>query len=553
MRASRNEYVGVLAAIASSALGGVAGGTTRFAIGSSDPLTLGVFRFGVGFLLLLPIALALRIKWPRGRDWLGVAALGVMYFAFFIVLFNLAFRYTTAARGSLALSTLPLMTMRVGAALGVEALDVRKSVGVIIAMAGAAVALVAGLAHTWRGDLIMAAATLVMALYNVWSRPSSFARAPWRMSPPAWDLAPRASWPWPPGATAMRALQAFMVRNGWRWFIWACSPEFGSPRAPRQPRSVIILRPSGRPADRKPARLAIPTKRQRRRGGDDEGSHGCYGERRAHVRAGDRARDRLSEQTNHADDRLRARRAERRDGAHPHQEDGGDPQTANGHREPRRRRRQHRRRRGRARRPRRLHAAARHRQPARDQRESLQKHRLRSRKGLRADRSDRNADQRPLPQSVGAGDLARRVDRLRQSQSGQAQLRLGRQRHAGASRRRVAQTRSQDRHHACAVPRHRAGAASGHRRTRPDGVQSALAVAPSHPERHHSPTRGHDAQANAGIARGPHHRRVGLSRLRGDDLACTRGAGGEAEGRHRHAASRDRCDRQRSAGAQSFN
>ena len=184
MRPSRNEYVGVLAAIASSALGGVAGGTTRFAIGMSDPVTLGVFRFGVGFLLLLPIALALRIKWPRGRDWLGVGALGVMYFAFFIVLFNLAFRYTTAARGSLALSTLPLMTMLVGAAFGIEALDTRKTVGVIIAIAGAAVALVTGLADApagaWRGDLIMIAATLVMALYaatlvialyNVWSRP----------------------------------------------------------------------------------------------------------------------------------------------------------------------------------------------------------------------------------------------------------------------------------------------------------------------------------------------------------------------------------------------
>jgi len=155
MRALRNEYVGVLAAVASSALGGVAGGTTRFAIGTSDPVTLGVFRFGVGFLLLLPIALALRIKWPRGRDWLAVAALGVMYFAFFIVLFNLAFRYTTAARGSLALSTLPLMTMLVGAAFGVEALDSRKSVGVVIAMAGAAVALISGLADApagaWRG------------------------------------------------------------------------------------------------------------------------------------------------------------------------------------------------------------------------------------------------------------------------------------------------------------------------------------------------------------------------------------------------------------------
>src|SRR5262249_32209991 len=141
MRALRNEYVGVIAAVASSALGGVAGGATRFAIGASDPVTLGVFRFGVGFLLLLPIALALRIKWPRGRDWVAVAALGVMYFAFFIVLFNLAFRYTTAARGSLALSTLPLMTMLVGAAFGVEALDGRKSVGAVIAMPGAAICL----------------------------------------------------------------------------------------------------------------------------------------------------------------------------------------------------------------------------------------------------------------------------------------------------------------------------------------------------------------------------------------------------------------------------
>src|SRR5215467_14303909 len=182
MRLSRNEYVGVLAAIASSALGGVAGGTTRFAIGASDPVMLGVFRFGVGVLLLLPIALVLRTRWPRGRDWLGVAALGVMYFAFFIVLFNLAFRYTTAARGSLALSTLPLMTMLVGAAFGIEALDTRKTVGVIIAIAGAAVALVTGLADApagaWRGDLIMIAATLVMALYNVWSRTSNVRAIP---------------------------------------------------------------------------------------------------------------------------------------------------------------------------------------------------------------------------------------------------------------------------------------------------------------------------------------------------------------------------------------
>src|SRR5215470_16212076 len=175
MAAPPDERLGVLAAIASSAIGGIAGGTTRFAIGASDPLTLGVFRFGVGFLLLLPIALALRTKWPQGRDWLGVGALGAMYFGFFIVLFNLALRYTTAARGSLALSTLPLITMLVAAALGAEQVNKRKSIGVVIAIGGVAIALVTGLADApagaWRGDLVMIAATLVMALYSVWSRP----------------------------------------------------------------------------------------------------------------------------------------------------------------------------------------------------------------------------------------------------------------------------------------------------------------------------------------------------------------------------------------------
>src|SRR5262249_8999315 len=83
--------------------------------------------------------------------------------------------YTTAARGSLALSTLPLMTMLVGAAFGVEALDSRKGVGVVIAMAGAAVAPLSGPSDApgrgRRGEPIMVAATPGMGPYNVWSRP----------------------------------------------------------------------------------------------------------------------------------------------------------------------------------------------------------------------------------------------------------------------------------------------------------------------------------------------------------------------------------------------
>ncbi len=93
----------------------------------------------------------------------------------FFVLYNIAVGYTTAARASLALSTLPLQTMVVGALLGIEPLTLRKSLGVGIAVLGVFAALATGLAAAppgaWRGELIMTAAVLCMAFYNVWSRP----------------------------------------------------------------------------------------------------------------------------------------------------------------------------------------------------------------------------------------------------------------------------------------------------------------------------------------------------------------------------------------------
>jgi drug/metabolite transporter (DMT)-like permease len=170
-----SERIGVWAAILSSTFGGMAAAVTRYAIGGIDPVTLASFRFGGGFLFLLPLALAAGSRWPRGRDWIGVAALGLMFFAFFFILYNQALAFTTASRGALALSVLPLATMVVGAALGIEKLTPRKTAGVLIAIGGVAVALAAGLssapAGAWRGDAIMVGATLCMALYNVWSRP----------------------------------------------------------------------------------------------------------------------------------------------------------------------------------------------------------------------------------------------------------------------------------------------------------------------------------------------------------------------------------------------
>jgi drug/metabolite transporter (DMT)-like permease len=170
-----NEWVGVAIALVSSSLGGTAAAITRYLVGNTDPITLAILRWGIGFLCLLPAAVLLKAKWPPRRDWPAVAALGFCFFGVFFVLYNIAISYTTAARASLALATLPLHTMVVAALLGIEPLTMRKSLGVGIAVLGVVAALASGLSTAppgaWRGELIMTAAVLCMAFYNVWSRP----------------------------------------------------------------------------------------------------------------------------------------------------------------------------------------------------------------------------------------------------------------------------------------------------------------------------------------------------------------------------------------------
>jgi drug/metabolite transporter (DMT)-like permease len=170
-----SERNGVLIASVSSCLGGTAAAVTRYLVSDADPLTLAILRWGIGFLCLAPVAVVLRARWPTRNDWLPVAALGIGFFGLFFILYNIAVGYTTAARASLALSTLPLQTMVVGALLGVEALTRRKSIGVAIAIVGVFAALATGLtnapAGAWRGELIMMVAALCMAFYSVWSRP----------------------------------------------------------------------------------------------------------------------------------------------------------------------------------------------------------------------------------------------------------------------------------------------------------------------------------------------------------------------------------------------
>lgn len=171
----QRKVLGTAAACLSSALGGTAIVLTRYVIKDTDPITLGALRFGVGFLFLLPVVLALRVNWPPRRDAIKVVALGLLFFALFPILFNASLALTTAARAALCLSTLPLWTLIIAALLRRESFMVRKVMGSLIAVGGVAIALAADLsvnrADAWRGDLLMVAAALCMAFYSIWSKP----------------------------------------------------------------------------------------------------------------------------------------------------------------------------------------------------------------------------------------------------------------------------------------------------------------------------------------------------------------------------------------------
>ncbi|HEY1266559.1 MAG TPA: DMT family transporter [Candidatus Binatia bacterium] len=170
-----NEFRGLAAALIGSFLGGTASAGTRFAVGALDPLAVVALRYGIGALFLAPFAAGFLRRLGSFRDAASIAALGVVFFALYPYLFSLAFAHTTAARGALVLSTMPLMTMAIALLLRQEKFSSRRLIGIVLAMAGLAYALSPELEsaapEARKGDLIMIAAAFVQACCNVVSRP----------------------------------------------------------------------------------------------------------------------------------------------------------------------------------------------------------------------------------------------------------------------------------------------------------------------------------------------------------------------------------------------
>jgi drug/metabolite transporter (DMT)-like permease len=130
----------VLAAAATGVQVGAAITATRYVATDISPASLAFLRYAIGVACLVP---PLVFAWPRfaRRDALPIAALGIGQFGVLIALLNYGLRTVPAGRGALIFATFPLLTLIVAAIAGHERVTRAKLVGILLTLAGVALAL----------------------------------------------------------------------------------------------------------------------------------------------------------------------------------------------------------------------------------------------------------------------------------------------------------------------------------------------------------------------------------------------------------------------------
>lgn len=178
---SATQASGTLPVLAAASVGiqvGAAIVATRFVVHDAGPISLALLRYIVGFLCLVPfVLLARRASHIARRDLAPIAVLGMLQFGGVVAVLNYGMQFIPAGRAALIFSTFPLITMLLAAALGHERLTLAKSAGVLLTIAGVAVALGdkaierGSAGSAWIGEAAVFVSAFCGALCSVLYRP----------------------------------------------------------------------------------------------------------------------------------------------------------------------------------------------------------------------------------------------------------------------------------------------------------------------------------------------------------------------------------------------
>lgn len=108
----------------------------RFSNRELEPLWGAALRFGVAAVLFTGIVVVMRLRWPRGKVLALNIAFGLLSFAIFYALVYWALVRVTAGVASVVLAAVPLATLLLATAHGMERISWRPVVGSLFAIAG---------------------------------------------------------------------------------------------------------------------------------------------------------------------------------------------------------------------------------------------------------------------------------------------------------------------------------------------------------------------------------------------------------------------------------
>jgi drug/metabolite transporter (DMT)-like permease len=117
-------------------LGGANFLAVRFSNRELPPFWGAGLRFSLAAILFIAIALALRLRWPRGRVLMLNFVYGLLSFALFYALMYWALVRVTAGVATVVLAIVPLVTLLLAAGHRLERLRWRAVAGSLLALAG---------------------------------------------------------------------------------------------------------------------------------------------------------------------------------------------------------------------------------------------------------------------------------------------------------------------------------------------------------------------------------------------------------------------------------
>lgn len=153
----------VLAALAAVVLWGASPVAAKVAVADLSPLGVAVLRTVLGGALAVPVALAMRVRWPQQRRLQAILLLsGFCGFIGFPMLFTFGVHLTSANHASMILAALPIFTGAI--AMGWDRRRPSRIwiIGSVIALAGEAV-LIGGRAGAGTGIASIGGDALVLA------------------------------------------------------------------------------------------------------------------------------------------------------------------------------------------------------------------------------------------------------------------------------------------------------------------------------------------------------------------------------------------------------